>query len=87
MASRRLEEVLPPGRVFGPGAHFAGYLDEIFPAVRGVTLEAGVLTVESGVPLAAISLVESDEAGVSFPQDLYRVTAYPVIPGRPDSGM
>ncbi len=65
-----------------PGEHLAKFLPELFPGL-GPGFTGGILTVQSDQPLAALTLVQHGNPE-DFPAQVYRLTVYPVIPGRPD---
>jgi hypothetical protein len=67
-----------------PGGHLARFLFELFSAGSIESIENGLLTVDSTQPLAAITLIQTNQIGVDYPEDIYRITIYPVIEGRPD---
>ncbi|GAB4109272.1 MAG: hypothetical protein Kow001_09160 [Acidobacteriota bacterium] len=77
-ASRQLggpADTLPPGR------QVAQFLNELFPQAGKIA--SGILTVHSDQPLAAVTLVQHGDPR-RFPSEVYRLTVYPVVPGRPD---
>lgn len=44
-----------------------------------------VVTVESDVPVAALTLRQNDDAAIAYPEEVPILTAFPVIPGRADT--
>lgn len=64
-----------------PGSHFARFIQEVFPEVDASF--QGMITVTSDQPLAAVTLVQHGTP-ISFPDQPFRLTVYPVLEGRPD---
>ncbi len=57
------------------------FVHEIF---EGAKVGEGIMTVQSDQPLAAVTLRQRDDPTVSFPEDIYLITVFPVVPGRHD---
>ena len=84
VAMRTLQDVLGGGDRLEPGLHLARYATEIFAGLMGSTgTERGTIMVESDQPLAALTLRQHDDLSSGFPQDVYLVTTFPVIPVLP----
>jgi hypothetical protein len=66
------------------GEHYARFINEVFPGVEGVTEMLGSLTVHSDVPVAAVTLRETNDPGKDFPDEVPTLSTFPVIPGRGD---
>ena len=65
------------------GAHQARFVFELFPEVLGPGGNfRGSLTVQSDVPLAAVTLRQNDDPALGFPDEVPTLSAFPVIPGR-----
>jgi photosystem II stability/assembly factor-like uncharacterized protein len=64
--------------------HKARFIDELVPAFYELGLEGGIMTVESDQPLAAVTVRQRDNPEVPFPDDVYLITVFPVVPGRHD---
>lgn len=67
----------------GPGEQRAAFLDELFSLPRTERLRSGLVVLESSVPLAVVALSEADSPGIEFPEDVYRLSVRPVLPGVP----
>jgi immune inhibitor A len=83
-ATRNLNEILQDG-VFNPGDHVSRFAAEIFPEINSLGLEEGSITVQSDVPLAAVTLRLNDDPARDFPQDVMTLSAFPVISGRAET--
>ncbi len=70
-------------RVLQSGEHLARFVDELFSDLP-TDFEQGVLTVESDLPIAAVTLRQTDSPSLTFPADVPVLAAFPVIPGRGD---
>jgi outer membrane protein assembly factor BamB len=70
-----------PAGGFPSGRQVAQFLPELFPEAGEIS--GGILTVHSDQPLAAVTLVQHGDPR-SFPSEVYRLTVYPVVSGRPD---
>ncbi|RPJ83670.1 MAG: hypothetical protein EHM18_13490 [Acidobacteria bacterium] len=75
-AVRKLSEVL--GRALNPGEHVARYVSELFPQLLPDGIHTGVIAVESEQPISPVTLRQNDQPGVSFPQDVGTLSAFPV---------
>ncbi|UCF37048.1 MAG: hypothetical protein JSU96_20000, partial [Acidobacteriota bacterium] len=64
------------------GQHSARFITEIFSQVEGITEMEGMLEITSPVPLAAITLRQTDAPGKEFPAEVPTLTTFPVIPGQ-----
>lgn len=67
-------------RFIEPGAHLPQFVDELFSLPEG--FKQGMMTVESTEPLSALTLRETDDPSLEFPEDVPALAAFPVIPGR-----
>ena len=65
-----------------PGEHLPRFVDQLFPDVEGIDEMEGSLTIESSVPLAAVTIRQNDQPGVEFPNEVPTLTTFPVIQGR-----
>jgi photosystem II stability/assembly factor-like uncharacterized protein len=65
-----------------PLENVSKFVYEIFEGVGGVDEMEGVVTVESTQPLAAVTVRQTDNPALSFPQEVPTLSAFPVIPGR-----
>ena len=66
------------------GGHLAQFAWQFFPEIEAQAREMeGLLTVQSTMPLAAVTLRQNDDPTKIFPQDVPTLTAFPVIAGRP----
>jgi hypothetical protein len=65
-----------------PLENVAKFIYEIFEGVGGVDEMEGVVTVSSTQPLAAVTVRQTDNPALSFPQEVPTLSAFPVIPGR-----
>jgi len=81
LASRTLEAIA--GGPFRPGDHLARFATEIFPEILDWGIEEAVISIESSEPLASVTLRQNDNPKLSFPAEVYSVTVFPVLPGRP----
>ncbi len=75
-----------------PGEAIGQFIWEIFQAhgasadlVAQLQETRAVVTVESDVPVAALTLRQNDDAAVGYPEEVPILTAFPVIPGRADA--
>jgi len=64
---------------FGGGNHLARYAGEIFPEAAQQGLKSGIITIESGQPLAAVTL-RQHRTSMAYPGDIYLLTVFPVVP-------
>ena len=66
----------------GAGQQVARFVWQFFPEIEAQVREMeGVLTVESTVPLAALTLRQNDNPIREFPSEVPTLTTFPVIPG------
>jgi len=84
LAEKSVKEMLNLDRL-PPSAHTARYATEIFPEIREQGITSALLIVQSDVPLAVVTLRQSDTPA-SFPEDVPSTTVFPVIPNRPLEG-
>ncbi len=80
-ASKTLADLVTD-HVFQPGDHLALFALEIFPEIASLDLQEGSITVESDVPLAALTLRLNDKPGKILPEDVMNLSAFPVVQGR-----
>ena len=64
------------------GQHLARFITQFFPDSEQAGEMRGVLTVESDVPLALVTLRQNDTPGVEFPNEVPTLAAFPVMEGR-----
>jgi photosystem II stability/assembly factor-like uncharacterized protein len=64
---------------FGGGNHLARYAGEIFPEAAQQNITSGIIAIESDEPLAAVTLRQHCTS-LPYPQDVYLLTVFPVIP-------
>jgi outer membrane protein assembly factor BamB len=83
IATRNLTDLLPAKSQFAPGAHLSIYVFQIFPELAAQGIEEGMITVVSDQPLAAVTLRQRDDPGKVFPDDVFIMSVFPVIPGAP----
>ncbi len=76
--------IIEKTHILAPGEHWAKYVTEIAPEIIAAGAERGVMTVHSDRGLAAMTLRQRDDPSESFPDDIPLITAFPVMPGRPD---
>jgi outer membrane protein assembly factor BamB len=75
------EEVLEiQGGLLAPGQAFTRYVSELIGEEFLARANGGVMTLQSTQPLAVLSLREAG-SGLSFPQQVYRLSLMPVISG------
>ena len=67
------------------GQHLARFITQFFPDSEQAGEMRGVLTVESDVPLALVTLRQNDTPGVEFPNEVPTLAAFPVMEGRADT--
>ncbi len=69
------------------GHHLARFPGELFAdqLPDGVGDILGTITVESDLPISAVTLRQTDRPGVEFPDEVPTLSAFPVIPGRADA--
>ncbi len=63
----------------GSGRHTAQFVTQLFPEVEGISEMRGLLEVSSPVPIVAVTLLQNDDPGTPFPQDVGTLTAFPVL--------
>lgn len=66
-----------------PGQHLPRFISQLFPNYPPAGEMLGLVTVESSVPVAVVTLRQKNEIGVDFPQEVPLLTTFPVIPGVP----
>ncbi len=64
--------------------HRALFVREILPDLDQLDVQGGILTVHSDQPAAAVTIRQRDNPQLGFPDDLYLITVFPVVPGRHD---
>ncbi len=64
------------------GQHLARFVTELFPDAPLDEFE-GLLTIESTLPLAILTLQREDDPNVAFPPDVPTLTTLPTLEGRP----
>lgn len=62
-------------------AHLPRFVTELLPSLAGVDEMVGSLAVSSDQPLAAITLRQTDDPNLAFPDEVPALTTFPVIPG------
>ena len=67
------------------GEHLARFVSQFFPDSEQAGEMRGVLTVESDVPLALVTLRQNDAPGVEYPNEVPTLAAFPVMEGRADA--
>ena len=82
MSTRNIAE-LQGGSPFAPGAHLSKYAFEIFPEIISQGMLEGMIGVVSDQPLAAVTLRQRDDPAKVFPDDVFLMSVFPVIPGAP----
>jgi len=71
------------GKQLAPGAHVSKYAFEIFRELAAIGLSEGLIAVYSDQPLAAVTLRQRDDPDREFPDDVFLMSLFPVIPGAP----
>ncbi len=66
------------------GQHLARFVTQFFPDSEQAAEMRGVVTVESDVPLALVTLRQNDAPGVEYPGEVPTLAAFPVMEGRAD---
>ena len=66
-----------------PGHHTARFVTELFAEVDGIDEMQGLLSISSPFPIVAVTLLQNDDPGTPFPEDVATLTAFPVLPGTP----
>ncbi len=61
------------------GRHTAQFVTQLFPDVDGIDSMRGLLVITSPVPIVAVTLLQNDDPGTPFPQDVGTLTAFPVL--------
>ena len=61
------------------GEHTAQFVTQLFSDVEGVDEIRGLLAISSPVPIVAVTLLQNDDPGTPFPQDVGTLTAFPVL--------
>ncbi len=61
------------------GQHTAQFVTQLFPEVEGIDDMRGLLQISSPVPIVAVTLLQNDDPGTPFPQDVGTLTAFPVL--------
>ncbi len=68
-----------------PGEHLARFVHELFEDSAEAAAEMlGSVTVESSLPLAAVTLRQRDKPGLDYPDEVPTLATFPVLPGRAD---
>ncbi len=82
VAEKNLADLIG-GKQLAPGAHFSKYAFEIFKEMTAQGFSLGMIAVSSDQPLAAVTLRQRDDPGKDFPDDIFLMSFFPVIPGAP----
>ncbi len=73
------QEVATTELQLATGQHTAQFVTQLFPDVEEVGSMRGLLVISSAVPIVAVTLLQNDDPGSPFPQDVGTLTAFPVL--------
>jgi len=66
-----------------PGGHLARYAPEIFPEISTAGIRKGLIRFDAAEPLSGVVLLQKDDLDLTFPDDVFLLTAFPILRGLP----